>query len=130
MGKYQDYKKFPKLKIHQKYLFPNVCFDCRKSFKKPRKDVNHKCPQCEKGMIVLSRKFHAPKMTDIEQWEKVKYLVDNGFYFETVFENVERGVYRSVPYPETKKEAFEFVKKYRPNIMKEDREKFLTTAST
>lgn len=59
-------------------------------------------------MVALSRKFSAPKSSDIKQWEKVRFLVTNGFLFQTVQDRNE-----SVRYPKTLDEAREFVAKYR-----------------
>ena len=57
----------------------------------------------------LSRKFSAPKSSDLMQWRKVQYLVEHGFRFHTVYVPVAPGVSRSVDYPRTLQEAKAFV---------------------
>jgi hypothetical protein len=94
------------------YLFPHVCFTCRLSFKRSRAgaDEGRTCPQCGGPVARLARKFKAPPMDDLAQWEKVRLLVDNGFLFGTVYD--EQG--QSVAYPETLREARAFVARYHP----------------
>ena len=55
----------------------------------------------------MGRKFKPPKIDDLYQWRKVKYLFDHGFRFETVYAE-----HKPVRYPESLKDAEEFVKKY------------------
>jgi hypothetical protein len=93
-----------------------VCLDCHLSFKKPHYEKTNLCPNCGNPMIELSRKFKAPKKDDIDQWDKIKILIDHGFRFYTIYEKIEPNGYQSVDYPSTKKEAVEFVKKYNANI--------------
>jgi DNA-directed RNA polymerase subunit RPC12/RpoP len=93
------------------YLFPYVCFACRKSFKRTI-DVNAPglqdkvCPECGGKAVGLSRKFKAPARTDIAQWKKVEYLVRHGFRFFSL-EGVD-----AVAYPKTLAEARTFVRRY------------------
>lgn len=61
-------------------------------------------------MVMLSRKFAAPKSKDIAQWEKVKFLVDHGFRFYSLFDPSAGG--ERVPYPKTLSEARDFVARY------------------
>ncbi len=112
MGKFKHHSYFAKQKHVQSYLFPHVCFACRKSFKKPRSQEQRACPQCGGQLIALSRKFAAPKISDIEQWKKVQYLVVHGFLFQPVYERGEDGVLYRVSYPDNLEEATEFVLKY------------------
>jgi hypothetical protein len=57
----------------------------------------------------LSRKFKPPKARDAQQWAKVRFLVEHGFSFYSVYERTEFGEIK-VPYPKTLEEAREFVK--------------------
>lgn len=109
MAAFKHHKYFPKEREAQAYLFPHVCFKCRKSFKKPARSEPRLCPQCAGALTRLSRKFKAPKSSDLPQWEKVKFLVEHGFLFYSVYERIGVGEVR-VPYPRTLEEAREFVK--------------------
>ena len=68
-------------------------------------------------MALLSRKFSAPKTTDIEQWKKVQFLVSRGFIFQSVHETREDGKTINVQYPATLHEAKEFVVKYQAHAV-------------
>jgi hypothetical protein len=57
-------------------------------------------------------RFKAPKRKDTKQWEKVKFLVDHGFYFQKVYRK-EGGAWYRVRYPATLEEAKEFVELYK-----------------
>lgn len=67
------------------------------------------CPQCHGPMVRLSRKFPTPKMTDIDQWRKVEYLVSHGFRFQSIHEQPSGTL---VHYPATLAEAKLFVERY------------------
>ncbi|WP_457281722.1 hypothetical protein [Polaromonas sp. P5_D5] len=108
MGSFKHHSYFVKEKHVQGVLFPHACLDCRKTFKKPRSVTARLCPECGGQLVVLSRKFSAPKSRDTRQWEKVRFLVINGFLFQPVREGNE-----TVRYPKTLDEAREFVAKYR-----------------
>lgn len=103
------------------YLFPTVCFDCRRSFKRPRATVWNpvppKCPLCGGPAVTLGRKFKAPAATDVKQWEKVRRLVDAGFRFQTlwVWDAVKE---MKVParYPEKLNEADAFIRRFSAHL--------------
>ena len=61
---------------------------------------------------MLSRKFSAPKSKDLDQWAKVKFLVEHGFRFYSVYEPHESGGRIRVEYPKTLREADAFVKRF------------------
>jgi hypothetical protein len=46
---------------------------------------------------------------DIKNWETVKYLIDNGFYFDHIYDYENK---KMAKYPENIKDAKIFVKKY------------------
>ena len=95
------------------YLFPSVCFTCRKSFKRPPTKNAIVCPQCRGGLIQLSRKFSTPKSRDIEQWRKVEALVQAGFYFQSLYEMDANGKRNNrVMYPVRLREVQAFVARY------------------
>jgi hypothetical protein len=107
MSTFKHHSAFPKEKSLQSYLFPHVCFNCRKSFKKPLSEEARLCPQCGDAMARLSRKFSAPASIDIPQWKKVQFLVDHGFLFQSVRDTTGRGGH--ISYPATLGEAKVFV---------------------
>jgi DNA-directed RNA polymerase subunit RPC12/RpoP len=117
MTKYTHYSYFPNERKLRKYLVPNLCFVCRKCFKKPAIADASICPNCGGRMLAVNRKFSAPASHDISQWKKVQFLVEHGFLFHSVYETVnENGQYKKtvkVSYPATIDEARDFVIKYK-----------------
>jgi len=107
MKKFKHHVYFAKPRQEQRHLFPHVCFSCRKSFKKPTREIARLCPQCHGPMVMLSRKFSAPRMTDVEQWRKVEFLVSHGFRFQSIHEQPGGSL---VDYPATLAEAKLFVR--------------------
>lgn len=110
MPKFKNHTYFAKPRDVQNYLFPHVCLNCRKCFRKPASLAPRLCPQCAAPMTQLSRKFKAPRSRDVAQWDKVKFLVLHGFTFYPVYERIDDVMQRQVPYPVTLAEAREFVK--------------------
>jgi hypothetical protein len=113
MSKFKHHSAFPKLKHVQGFRFPHVCFKCRKSFKYPVQVAPRICPQCHGVLTRLSRKFSAPKSSDKAQWEKVRYLVENGFLFYPVQERIAPNASKRAAYPKTLSEAKEFVVRFK-----------------
>jgi len=113
MKKFKHHSYFAKPAQEQQHLFPHVCFSCRKSFKKPKRALARLCPQCHEPLVMLSRKFSAPKMTDIDQWRKVEYLVRHGFRFQSIHEPPNGSLVR---YPATLAEAKLFVEEYADRV--------------
>ncbi len=60
-----------------------ACFHCRKSFKKPGFTTleAYVCPDCKHPMTMMGTAFRAPKIDNLEQWNKAEMLVKNGFLF-------------------------------------------------
>lgn len=58
---------------------------------------------------MVDQKFAAPKMADVAQWQKVQYLVDRGFLFQSVYTTTSTGVLLRAKYPSTLAEAKRFV---------------------
>lgn len=98
-----------------------VCIDCKKAFNQGTNLENIKesnCPNCGKQMILFSHRFRPPKMTDTKKWETVRFLIENGFYYQHIYEIVEtkNGIttYENhVEYPDNIRDAKEFVEKYK-----------------
>ncbi|MBA3461469.1 MAG: hypothetical protein H0T46_16025 [Deltaproteobacteria bacterium] len=94
-----------------RYLNPFVCFSCRRCFRRSAaRTVERKCPTCGSVAVALSRKFKAPSRADEEQWRKVEFLYRHGFRFQSVYDKTGR----VVRYPESLKEARDFVRRYKP----------------
>jgi hypothetical protein len=106
---FKHHSAFPKDKDIQGHLFPHVCFQCKKSFKKPISDDPRLCPQCGGETIRLSRRFSTPAAMDVLQWKKVQFLVAHGFLFQSVYEPTESGGQQRTNYPATFEQAKEFV---------------------
>jgi hypothetical protein len=109
MSKFKHHSNFPKERDLYYALFPFVCCACRKCFRKPYTTDSCRCPQCAGMMSMVSRKFAAPKMADVAQWQKVQYLVDRGFLFQSVYTTTSTGVLLRAKYPSTLAEAKRFV---------------------
>lgn len=111
MGKFRHHEYFAKPKAVQAYRFPFVCLSCRKSFKLPVALHDRHCPQCAGTMIMLSRKFSAPKCKDLAQRAKVRFLIERGFRFYPVYDPCAGGML-TAKYPDTLEEAKNFVQRY------------------
>jgi len=94
-----------------------ACLDCCKSFKReyklhPSEYPNRlECPNCHSTAYNFGRHFKAPKKSNLKQWEKIRFLFQNGFHFQKIYINGDLN--NSVSYPETLQEAKEFVNKYK-----------------
>jgi hypothetical protein len=95
----------------------NVCFSCRVAFNMRATEVRKgKCPQCGEVMTRLSYHFRPPKKSDAARWRVVKFIVDNGFIYNTVYEAIpddNNGSTRAAIYPDNLRDAKEFVEKYK-----------------
>lgn len=95
-----------------------ICLKCRISFSintnselENNKVVN--CSNCHEAMLIVHHKFKPPKRNDLKKWKFVELLVNNGFLFQSVYENISVGVFLKVDYPKNLKEAKEFVEKHK-----------------
>lgn len=98
-----------------------VCIDCKKAFSigtdlEKRKESN--CPDCGKQMIIFPHRFRPPKKTEIKHWKTVRFLIENGFFYQHIYEKIEtkNGItsYENyVEYPDNIRDAKEFVEKYK-----------------
>lgn len=68
------------------------------------------CPECKKPMIFMTHRFRPPKKQADKAWKVVKHLIDNGFYYQHIYDESIIPTY--VPYPNSIIEAEEFVEKY------------------
>jgi hypothetical protein len=82
------------------------------------------CSECGKPMTLLSHRFRPPKKTDNKKWETVKYLIENGFNYDHVYQKEETNSnggtsYKGyATYPENIRDAEEFVEKYKSQVRK------------
>ncbi len=99
--------------------YKSVCLACKKAYNNYIDLDHHKkeiCPDCGETMCFLSHLFKPPKKTDSQKWKVVKYLVENGFNYDHTFEMITPGVYKQLgKFPETIKEAEEFIKTFQSN---------------
>lgn len=103
-----------------------VCLECKKSFSqgtdfKDRKEAN--CPDCGKPMTLLPHRFRPPKKTEDKKWETVNFLIDNGFYYQHIYEVVETknrvtNYQNYAKYPDSLRDSKEFVEKYKDQARK------------
>lgn len=86
-------------------LWPHACFDCHKSWKRP-KDITAKCPECRGDLRWMGRAFKVPKRDDAEQWAKVRALWFAGFRFinHTRWRDAE-------PFPDRLQEVEDFIRR-------------------
>lgn len=101
------------------YAMSFACFTCKTAHKRHYKKVPSEypkfieCPICKEHAINVGRNFKIPKKSDTNQWKKVKYLVENGFVFQHIYEEQEDGSLNKVEYPKTLNDAEAFVLKYK-----------------
>ena len=63
-------------------LVQNLCFKCRKVFKKPEIPYCHeceekdrkfyKCPQCGEEMQYMGPNFRAPSKSNVKEWDRIR----------------------------------------------------------
>lgn len=99
-----------------------VCLECKVTFNRPfdsGSKLTYPCPKCGKEMKLLPHRFRPPKKNEDKKWETDKFLIDNGIYFQNIYENETKtvhGVIKSenlVSYPENIRDAKEFVEKHK-----------------
>lgn len=104
----------------------NICFNCRKSFNMGT-DINKvrqgNCPECGQTMTLMVHRFRPPKKVEDKKWLTVKFLVDNGFAYQPIYEEIEskdkQKVKRiNIAYPDNLRDAKEFVIKYKDQAIK------------
>jgi hypothetical protein len=74
-------------------------------------------------MRLLPHRFRPPKIIDNSKWDTVKFLVDNGFYYQHIYETIETNdhsikLQNHVKYPGNLMDAKEFVEKYKSQARK------------
>ena len=110
------------MKANTPYNMAFACFDCCKSFKREfvlTDGVPNEltCPNCGGISHNFGRHFKAAKKTDKKQWAKIKFLYDNGFHFQKIYDQDNGGL--QIAYPDTLKQAKEFVIKWERYAIKQ-----------
>lgn len=98
-----------------------VCLECKVTLNRPFDsgyELTYPCPECGKSMTLLPHRFRPPKKSENKKWETIKFLIENGFYFQHIYEKIEtkNGVtfYQNyVAYPDNLRDAQDFVLKYK-----------------
>ena len=106
-----------------------VCLECRVTLRRDFESgsgLGYPCPECGKPMILLPHRFRPPKKSDDKSWEAVKFLIENGFYYQHIYEVNEtlehiNRLEKYVEYPENLREAKEFVEKYKNQVRKKEK---------
>jgi len=66
----------------------------------------------------MTHRFRPPKREEEKKWLTVKYLVDNGFPYQHIYEIVQNKTKQkaeriSVAYPDNMRDAKEFIRRYK-----------------
>lgn len=75
-------------------------------------------------MTLLSHRFRPPKKTDDKKWKTVKYLIENGFFYDHIYQKIEVSdggslIYQNyATYPDNLRDAIEFVERYKEQARK------------
>jgi hypothetical protein len=105
----------------------SVCLDCKKSLNikiEKKSERTYPCAECGMPMIILPHRFKPPKKTELKKWEIVKFFIENGFFYQHIYEvyeiiNGKLVSYKnSLKYPENRRDAKEFVEIYRNQAKK------------
>lgn len=101
----------------------SVCLQCRKTFNRVFDNRGYPCPHCKQPMVLLPHRFRPPGKNDDQKWETVKFLIENGFYYQHIWEKIEFngkiiGEKGYVAYPENLRDAKAFVEKYKSQALK------------
>lgn len=104
-----------------------VCLECKVTLNRPfdrGSELTYPCPECGKPMTLLPHRFRPPKKSEEKKWETVKFLIDNGFYYQHIYETVTKTIngftkyVNLVPYPDNIRDAKEFVERYKNQARK------------
>jgi len=99
-----------------------VCLECRLTLNRPfdsGSELTYPCPECRKPMTLLPHRFRPPKKSDDKKWETVQFLIENGFYYQHIYETITEttnGIKKFenlVTYPDNIRDAKEFVEHYK-----------------
>lgn len=94
--------------------YKKVCLNCKKAFSQGTNfemlyDSN--CPDCGEKMFQVNQKFKPPRKSDDKQWFVVKFLLENGFRYQSIYQTINDEVIK-VAYPLKMSEAKDFIITY------------------
>ena len=109
--------KFPR-KEPPPRLVPYACFACQVAPGRPEdpETPERVCPTCGGPALLMDVLFQPPKKSDDKQWAKVRFLAENGFFFQKIFRREGLG-WIPVKYPKTLEEARPFVEEFRAQAL-------------
>lgn len=64
-------------------------------------------------MVAVKQKFKPPGKSDTKDWKIVTLLIENGFTFDSAYNEIAKNVFLKGHYPKTISEAEEFIKLYK-----------------
>jgi DNA-directed RNA polymerase subunit RPC12/RpoP len=69
----------------RQHLVAYACVSCQRSFKRPAEAGDErKCPHCGERAVCVGRHFKPPRRANKKQWDKVRFLIQEGFPFQHV----------------------------------------------
>lgn len=74
-------------------------------------------------MRLLNQRFRPPKKLDNKAWQLVEFLIESGFPFQHIYQVGKNEYFKTpsnnyIPYPQTLRDAREFVERYGNQIQK------------
>ncbi|MDR7787008.1 hypothetical protein [Riemerella anatipestifer] len=81
--------------------YKKVCLECKDSFNRPfdnGSDLMYPCLECGGQMTLFPHRFRPPKKTEDKKWETVRFLVENGFNYQHIYENVSKTINGFIKY--------------------------------
>jgi DNA-directed RNA polymerase subunit RPC12/RpoP len=92
-----------------------VCLDCQKAVNLNTdytiaEKHSQKCTECGEAMALYPHRFRPPRKNADKKWAVIRYLYQNGLTYHHIAESGRNGYSK---YPETMKEAIEFVQRLR-----------------
>jgi len=100
-----------------------VCFNCRKAFSMGAdltRPAHKSCPECQGEVFIYPHRFRPPQKNDLKKWEVIEFLKQNGLFYHHIYDKYEfidqegnqKECSGCAKYPETMREAKDFVGKY------------------
>jgi hypothetical protein len=102
-----------------------ICLECKKSENLGtdiRNLVESDCTVCKKERIFMPHRFRPPKKSDEKSWQVVRFLIENGFKYQHIYQEDSSELYLNstsnyISYPTNMRDAKEFIEKYKKNAI-------------